>query len=136
MYLVDTSVWIDYLRNQNNPAVRLFKKILNQGVSFGLTSNIYQEILQGAATKEDFEQLSTYLETQRFYHPNDPVLTYRAAAGLYFDCRKKGYTIRSTIDCLIAQLAIEYDLFLLHNDKDYISIKQVTPLLKLADLTE
>ncbi len=37
----------------------------------------------------------------------------------YFSCRKKGITVRSTIHCLIAQIVLEHDLFLLHNDMDF-----------------
>jgi len=59
------------------------------------------------------------LETQRFYHLNDPVDSFAKAARIYFNCQKQGITIRSTIDCLIAQTALEHDLFLLHNDNDF-----------------
>ena len=89
------------------------------GVSLTLTQRVYQEILQGARTKKDFVLLDNYLSNQRFYYPKDPVSSYANAAKIYFMCRKKGVTPRSTIDCLIAQIALEYDLFLLHNDKDF-----------------
>jgi predicted nucleic acid-binding protein len=44
------------------------------------------------------------------------------------DCRKKGITIRSTIDCLIAQTALENDLILLHEDYDFDLMAKVIPL--------
>ena len=43
-------------------------------------------------------------------------------------CRKKGLTIRSTIDCLIAQIAIEHDLLLLQNDKDFVHMASIVEL--------
>lgn len=132
MYLIDTSVWIDYFRKNNSSAVKVFSKILDQKLPFGLTSVIYQEILQGAYSKRDFEKVADYLKTQRFFHPKEPILSYQAAAEIYFECRKKGITIRSTIDCLIAQIAIEHDLTLVHNDADYIHIKKMLNNLKLA----
>ena len=46
-------------------------------------------------------------------------------------CRKQGYTIRSTIDLIIAQIAIENDLFLLHNDRYFDNISQVIKELKI-----
>lgn len=52
------------------------------------------------------------------------------AAKLYFKCRKKGITIRSTIDLLIAQTAIENDLYLLHDDNDFTLIAKVDQRLK------
>jgi hypothetical protein len=56
------------------------------------------------------------------------VKTYEDAARIYFYCRKKGITIRSTIDCLIAQIALDQNLLLLHNDKDFDAI---APIVKL-----
>jgi predicted nucleic acid-binding protein len=132
MYLVDTSVWIDYFNSKENLPVQLFVEILKNNISFGMTGTIYQEILQGADSDRDFKKLTDYLSTQRFFHPQDECLTYQAGAKIYFDCRKKGITIRSTIDCLIAQIAIEHNLTILHNDKDFEQIKKIRPNLKLA----
>lgn len=132
MYLVDTSAWIDYLREENTGAAGLLEEILDRGEPFGITAAIYQELLQGAASEKDFEELDEYLGTQRFYHPSDPVDTYRQAALLYFRCRRSGLTIRSTIDCLIARQAIEADLLLLHNDRDFSNMARAIPELKLA----
>ena len=58
----------------------------------------------------------------------NPAVTYREAARIYYDCRRRGLTLRSTVDCFIAQLAIEVDGVLLHNDGDFESIAQVRPL--------
>lgn len=134
MYLIDTSVWIDYFREKNNNPVRYFLEILDNKIPFGITGIIYQEILQGAKTLDDFKRLNVYLASQSFFHPKDSITSFHAAAKLYFQCRKKGFTLRSTIDCLIAQVAIEHDLILLHNDEDYRNIKRVEPSLKLADI--
>ena len=51
-----------------------------------------------------------------------------AAAKLYFDLRKKGVTIRKSADCLIAQVAIENDVLLVHNDSDFELIAQNSSL--------
>ncbi|MGH8718041.1 MAG: type II toxin-antitoxin system VapC family toxin [Burkholderiales bacterium] len=132
MYLVDTSVWIDFLRKRDNPPVARFLELTEQSIPFGITGVIYQEVLQGAETERDFERLRDHLSTQRFYHPHDPVTSYLGAAQLYFQCRRQGVTLRSTIDCLIAQIAIEYELKLLHNDSDFERIANVVSDLKLA----
>jgi predicted nucleic acid-binding protein len=55
--------------------------------------------------------VSEYLGSQTFYHPRDPVESHREAALIYFRCRQAGVTIRSALDCLIARVAIEHDLF-------------------------
>ncbi|GJL66277.1 MAG: twitching motility protein PilT [Nitrospirales bacterium] len=132
MYLVDTSVWLDFFRNQSTQAVRKFEEILDGKIPFGITGLIYQEVLQGADSPRDFLQLQTYLGTQKFYHPVDPVRSYEKAADLYFRCRREGITIRGSIDCLIAQVAIEQKLYLLHHDRDFTKIAEVIPDLKVA----
>jgi predicted nucleic acid-binding protein len=80
MYLVDTSVWIDMLRGRS-----------------------------GARDAEAFERLQRYLSTQRFYAFADARQSHEAAARMYLDGRSQGVTVRSTLDCLIAQCAIEHD---------------------------
>ena len=95
---------------------------------FGITSVIYQEILQGAKTEKEYSELKKYLSTQRFYHPLDSITSYEGAAEIYFTCRRRGFTVRSTIDCLIARIAMEQDLFLLHNDRDFDAMAKVVDL--------
>lgn len=128
--MVDTSVWIDYFREAETEGAIRFGEALERGISFGLTGIIYQEVLQGAATESDFERLAEYLGTQRFYDPRDPVESYREAARLYLRCRGAGVTVRSTVDCLIARIAIEHELVLLHSDRDYENMSRVIPELE------
>ena len=128
MILVDTSVLISFFRGDQTDAGNKFKEVLERRTPFGITSQIFQEILQGAATVKEFETLKRYLETQHFYQPKDPIASYAKASKIYFDCRRKGVTIRSTIDCLIAQIAMEHDLFLLHSDNDFTAMTTVLPL--------
>lgn len=128
MILVDTSVLIDFFKGTVNPPSKRFRRILESGFPFGITSLVYLEVLQGAKSKKEYGTLKKYLSTQRFYHPLDPIKTYEEAAHIYFNCRKKGITIRSTIDCLIAQIAIEHNLLLLHNDTDFLAISKIVSL--------
>jgi len=132
LFLVDTSVWIDYLRGVDHPAVDRFDEILAAGEPFGITSTIYQEILQGADSDASFARFERYLGTQKFYHPLHPTRSYVEAARLYVRCRRLGVTIRSAIDCLIAQVAIEHDLRLLHNDRDFTLMAGALPELKVG----
>ena len=132
MYLIDTSIWIDFFRNTKNPKQQLLDDILERNLPFGITPIIYQEVLQGAKSQKDFNQLEDYLGSQRFYVSRVATKLARDAADLYFRCRQTGITIRSTIDCLIAQAAIENNLVLLHNDKDFEYIAKVEKQLQLA----
>ena len=129
---MDTSVWIDYLAGAETEATGRFAEMLDRGSSVGLTSVVYQEVVQGVSSWREFEQTSEYLGSQNFYHPRDPVGSYREAARMYFDCRRVGITIRSSTDCLIARVAIEYDLLLLHDDRDFEKLAEVVPELALA----
>jgi len=126
--LVDTSVMIDYLRGVGSEPAGRFQYLLDNNIVFGINSFIYMEVLQGVKSEKDFLKVRQYLDTQRFYGLKDKRESYAAAARLYYDCRKKGLTINSTIDCLIAQTAMENDLFLLHNDSDFDRISRVVNL--------
>jgi predicted nucleic acid-binding protein len=128
MILVDTSALIDFLKGAKNEASQKLELIMQRGVPFGITSFIFQEVLQGAASEKEYSVLDSYLRTQRFYHLKDPVDSFARAARIYMDCRKRGITVRSTIDCLIVETALEHDLFLLHNDSDFTAIARVVPL--------
>jgi predicted nucleic acid-binding protein len=128
MILVDTSVLIDFFRGSKNEATSKFKLVLQQGLNFGITSHILQEVLQGAKSEKEYSLLGRYLETQRFFQPKDPIASFAEAARIFFRCRKRGLTIRSTIDCLIAQIALEHDLLLLHSDQDFDLMANVIPL--------
>ncbi len=135
MYLIDTSVLINYFRDKKNTAITFFENINREKLPYGITGAIYQEVLQGAASEKDFQMIQSCLSTQRFFHPQAGLETYEAAAYLYYRCRKQGITIRSTIDCLISQICIEHQLVLVHNDMDYKQIKKVHPELQLFDQT-
>jgi len=128
LILVDTSVLIDYLTGKENDAVHKLQFILDNSIPFGISSLIYQEILQGVRTEKDFNEVKKYLDTQRFYSLKEEKESYASAARIYFKCRKKGITINNTIDCLIAQTAIENNLYLLHNDSDFDNISKVVNL--------
>lgn len=128
MVLVDTSVLIDYLRGAESDAVERFQHILDAGIAFGISPLTYLEVLQGTRSEKDFATAKSYLETQRFFGLPDEKESYAAAAKIYADCRKKGITINSSVDCLIAQTAIEHDLAVLHNDADFDRMRKVAPL--------
>ncbi|MDD5009209.1 MAG: PIN domain nuclease [Syntrophorhabdaceae bacterium] len=128
MILVDTSVLIDFFKGVKTVGSKKFEMILQQEIPFGINSFILQEVLQGAASEKEFSLLREYLSTQRFYDLKDPVDSFINAAKLYMECRKKGITIRSTIDCLIAETVLEHNLLLLHNDNDFKAMARVIPL--------
>ena len=131
MILVDTSVLISYFKGIENEATQKFEKIMLNNIPFGINKYIYQELLQGVSTEKDFEKLKEYLETQKFYDVRSGIKSFEESAKIYYKCRKAGITIRSTIDLIIAQTAIENELLLLHDDNDFKNMKKVIPELKI-----
>lgn len=130
MYLVDTSVWIDYLRGRDDAHVHFLRDLLSIPLAISITPLIYMEILQGARDKAAFMRLQNHFNGQRFMDFEQPAESHTAAARIYLDCRLRGVTVRSSIDCLIAQSAIESDLTLLHHDQDFRRIATVAPTLR------
>ena len=131
MYLVDTSVWVDYLRCKTTPQVRALRELLAGDEIVGVAPIILQEILQGADSDERFEKWRKYFAGLCCYSPADPVASHIAAARLYQACRRAGKTPRSSNDCLIACIAIENTLLLLHDDRDFDAIAAVVSDLKV-----
>jgi predicted nucleic acid-binding protein len=86
---------------------------------------VYQELLQGARNDKEYKLLKEYLNTLPFYELRYGKQSFENAAILYTNCRKKGITIRSTLDLLIAEIAIENDLYLLHDDNDFENLSKV-----------
>jgi predicted nucleic acid-binding protein len=128
MILVDTSVLISFFRGEKSEQVEKLAWVLRNDIPFGINSFIFQEVLQGAASEKEYSLLNSYLRTQRFFHLSDPIESYAKAAKIYMDCRRRGITVRSTIDCLIAETALEHDLSLLHNDSDFAGKARIVPL--------
>ena len=130
MYLVDTSVWIAYIRGHDRTHVRFLRDLLSNPLAVSITPLIYMEILQGARDPTSYDRLQSYFSGQRFVDFDQPVAGHEAAARMYVDCRRRGVTVRSSLDCLIAQCAIESDLTLFHHDRDFRNIGSVVPALK------
>jgi predicted nucleic acid-binding protein len=128
MILVDTSVLIDFFQGKQNNPTEKFKTVLQHQVPFGITSFIFQEVLQGASSEKEYRLLKDYLESQRFYHPKDPVDSFAEAVKIFHTCRKKGIMVRSSVDCLVAQISMEHNLPLLHNDQDFELMKTIIPI--------
>lgn len=128
MIVLDSSVLIGFFRGHQSAPITRFRSIEQEEIPFLLPALCYQEVIQGARNEKEWRLLEDYLGSQDLLIPQDPVSTPLAAARIYFDCRRKGLTIRSSMDCFIAQLVLEEDGTLLHDDDDFESITQVRPL--------
>jgi predicted nucleic acid-binding protein len=131
MILVDTSVLLPFLAGRSTPASEALADALAEDVEVALAPLIVQEVLQGAREEAEWRSLKSYLKTQTILAPHDALATHIAAARIYYDCRRRGLTIRSTLDCVIAQIALEHGVPLLHDDRDYDAIARVRALKTL-----
>ncbi|MDR1237408.1 MAG: PIN domain-containing protein [Propionibacteriaceae bacterium] len=135
MILIDSSVLIRAIGSKRpSAAVEELAWIIELGLPFAICPYVYQEVLQGVADEAAFSKTQLYLDTQEWLWLPDNLDTYRKAAKMYWTLRRKGITVRSTIDVLIALTAIEHEAFLLHEDTDFDQIAKVFPELKIANL--
>jgi hypothetical protein len=125
MFLIDTSVWISVFRDRTGVVRQSLEAIINDESIF-LNRFTQMELLQGCRDDREWTLLETYLQEQDYIEstPN----TWVAAARIYYDLQRQGLTVRSSIDCCIAQLAIEHQLILVHNDRDFETIQRVRSL--------
>ncbi len=126
MVLVDTSVWADFLNGHASPEALALKGLIEEEVDIFCTGLILQEVLQGIREKRQRAIIRKDLEEFVYIQPS--LQTHIDSAELFFSCRKKGITVRKSIDCVIAMLAIEYDLEVLQKDRDFPMIAKVMPL--------
>ena len=128
MLLVDSSVWIDWLRGADTDAVR-FVQARESHEELALTQMIYLEVLQGVSSARQFAATQRVLGAQTVLQPLDVLETFEAAAQLYHRARQRGLTIRKSTDCLIAAIAREQSAILVHNDRDFFALAQVDAAL-------
>ena len=134
MILVDTTVVIDLLKGIENKKIKLFEEVLSRNVPYGISSYTFQEVLQGVKDEGEYGTVRKYLLSQKIYFLPENIETYEKAALMFFRLRRQGITIRSTIDILIALTAIEHNLLLLHNDRDFDYMAASLPELKVFNL--
>ena len=110
-------MWVDFLNGVTNPETQWLDLNLERE-RLGLTTTILTEVLQGL--RDDREAAAVQAELLRFevLEIIDRHLAAEAATH-YRDLRKRGHTVRTTIDSLIATYCIRDDHQLLHRDRDF-----------------
>jgi hypothetical protein len=117
MVLVDTTVWIDFLAAKPTREVAELERFLNEEKDICTCGIILTEILQGIREDEDYQRTLSRFDTFLFLPMNRQ--GFVRAAQLYRSLRRRGITIRKPVDCMIASVAIEHNIALLHNDRDF-----------------
>ena len=117
MVIVDTTVWVDYLNGQNNAETDWLDREIGRE-EIALTDLILGEVLQGIRNEKDFEEFGKQLMAFEIFSAGGVELALQAAVN-FRELRKKGFTVRKTIDCWIATFCIREGYQLLHRDRDY-----------------
>jgi len=126
MVIVDTTVWIDYLRGLRNRETQWFDNQLPRQ-RFGLTDLILCEVLQGIRSGKAFSQVRRELRKFELFTTGGEELAVAAAVN-FGTLRERGRTVRKTIDCLIATFCIIHGHSLLHRDRDFDPFEQLLGL--------
>ena len=115
MILIDTSAWIEFLRDTGSPTCDLVEELLSQNIA--ICSPVSMQVLAGARSESHLRSLRE-LTARAVTLKVDPI-DYEDAAALYRHCRQRGRTVRNLMDCLIAAVAIRNDVPVLHADSDF-----------------
>ena len=117
MILVDTSVWVDYFNGVESPPAALLDGLLGERVLL-IGDLIVAELLQGFGTERAAAQALRLLAPLEFVHMVGRDVALESASS-YRLLRRRGATVRKTIDMLIGTYCLMHGHALLHNDRDF-----------------
>lgn len=122
--LVDTSAWVEFLRDTGSVVCILVEELLAADIA--VCEPVWMEVLAGARDESHLLDLRRLLARAEVI----PTQTtdYEDAAALYRRCRREGETVRKLMDCLIAAIAIRAGVPILHNDADFDALARHTEL--------
>jgi predicted nucleic acid-binding protein len=124
LILVDSSVWIDFFGARPGRAGVELRRMIADAEPFALTGVVVAEVLRGVT--RDFSRIESNLSLWTMLEPSG-FSTYRLAAAIFRQARAKGISL-TTIDTLIAAVALEHDASVFTLDKDFTRIARVTGL--------
>ncbi|MGA0863573.1 MAG: type II toxin-antitoxin system VapC family toxin [Ilumatobacteraceae bacterium] len=124
--LIDTSAWVEFFRKTRSSANRAATQLFTDRERFATCGPVEMELKAGARDNDVMHEIAAALAQGRTFAIQPHY--FESAAALYRQCRTQGVTIRSMIDCLIAVVAIDNDLEVLHHDHDFAAIASVVPL--------
>lgn len=122
MILVDSSVWIDYFRGVDSPHTEKLDQLLGT-TDLAVGDIILTEVLQGFKIERQFNEALELFDALHFVGIGGYSLAVDAARN-FRRLRSKGYTVRKTVDVLIATRCIVSKIQLLHNDRDFLPFQK------------
>jgi predicted nucleic acid-binding protein len=115
--LVDSSIWIDYFNGHENSGTAKLDELLSTTI-VGVGDLILTEVLQGFKSDTDHKMAKTLLLDLQLHELGGMDMAVKAADH-FRTLRRRGITVRKTVDCIIAAYCIEHGVPLLHNDRDF-----------------
>jgi predicted nucleic acid-binding protein len=122
--LVDTSVWVEFFRRPSRidlPTIVDLDEVVT-------CLPVLQEVLQGFREQAAFTLARESMLALPMVEAPLGQEIFEDAVGLYRRARAAGFTVRSSVDCLVAACALRNGLTLLHHDRDYDLLARVSPL--------
>jgi predicted nucleic acid-binding protein len=129
LVIVDTTVWVDYLRGARNPETEWLELEADRK-RLGLTDLILYEVLEGVRGEQEFSQVRSELERFELFEIGGEELAI-AAARNYRRIRTEGLSVQKTIDCLIATFCMANGHALLHRNRDFDAFERILGLAVL-----
>lgn len=122
MILVDTSAWVDFFNGRDSKQVFRLVHLIEQREEICICGVILTEILQGIKNNSEYKRVENLLDSLLFIDMTKD--TFVLATDIFRSLRLRGITVKKTVDCMIAAVAIEHSAKLLHNDKDFDPIEK------------
>ncbi|MCR6712994.1 MAG: PIN domain nuclease [Demequina sp.] len=116
--IVDTSVWIEYLRPGASEVGDYLERMIRAGADIAVPETVMMELLSGTTDEATANDRRRMLEAFDVL-PAVPLADSFLAAALQRSCRRAGQTVRNLGDCQIAAVALRLDLVVLHRDRDF-----------------
>jgi hypothetical protein len=131
VYLVDSSAWVEYLRDTNSPTCNEVDRLWHEHpADVHLTEPVIMELLAGPNDTRTVQRLETLISGLPLLAVN-AFIDYRAAASAARASRQRGHPIRSLVGCLIAAVAVRTEVELVHRDRDFDHLAECLPDLRV-----
>jgi len=115
--LVDTSVWVDFFNGYPSPEEKALSRLIAGNDEIFTCGVVVAEVFQGLRRDRGRAEIVRLFRELVFVEPSG-IEAYLRAADVYQSLRRRGVTVRSTIDCLIAVVAEENECDVLSRDRD------------------
>ena len=127
--LVDSTVWIDFLRATETEQTLKLETLINDGDEICCCGFVFAEVLQGI--RDEKEYLATKQHLQCLAYLDSDRSTFELGATIYRELRRNAITIRNSIDCWIAAVVLQNGVSFLENDRDFKFIDLYFPLNRM-----